>query len=59
MSIDVRGGLSFASHDSGACWVESHPDTTLLSLDETFALARRQNARLFGAELERCRARCG
>ena len=43
----------FAGRASGERWVAAHPQTTLLSLEEAFALARRQNARLFGEELAR------
>ncbi len=43
----------FASHTSGERWQAKHPETVLLSLDEAFALAKRSNAHLFGAELAR------
>jgi alkylmercury lyase len=41
----------FGSLESGRQWTESHPDTALLTLDEAFAFGRRQNRRMFGAEL--------
>jgi alkylmercury lyase len=41
----------FGSPESGRQWTDSHPDTVLLTLDEAFAFGRRQNSRLFGAEL--------
>lgn len=43
----------FASRASGERWVAKHPGTFLYSLDDAFALARRVNARSFGAELAR------
>ena len=43
----------FGSPESGRQWTESHPDTVLLTLDEAFAFGRRQNRRMFGAELAR------
>ncbi|MGH7500685.1 MAG: organomercurial lyase [Longimicrobiales bacterium] len=43
----------FADPASGERWVAAHRQTTLVSLEDAFALARRQNARLFGQELER------
>jgi len=44
----------FASRASGERWRAKHPDKTLLlSLDEGFALVKRINAHLFGAELVR------
>jgi len=46
----------FASRASGERWVAKHPGKWLLSLDEAFALAKRQNARLFAWGLERRRA---
>jgi len=46
----------FASRASGERWQAKHPDKTLLlSLDEAFALVKRINAHLFGAELARRR----
>lgn len=45
----------FASRASGERWVAKHPGKWLLSLDEACALAKRQNARLFGWGLERGR----
>lgn len=41
----------FGTPESGRRWTGSHPDTVLLPLDEAFAFGRRQNARMFGAEL--------
>lgn len=41
----------FGSPKSGGQWTDSHPDTVLLTLDEAFAFGRRQNSRMFGAEL--------
>lgn len=41
----------FASRGSAEHWVAAHPQTMLLSLDDAFALGKRQNARLFGSEL--------
>ena len=41
----------FASRSSGEAWTAKHPGTFLYSLDEAFALAKRLNARNFGAEL--------
>lgn len=38
----------FASHTSGMRWQAAHPETVLLTLDESVMLAKRQNARLFG-----------
>jgi len=46
----------FASRASGERWVAKHPGKWLLSLEEAFALAKRQNARLFARGLERRRA---
>lgn len=46
----------FASRASWERWQAKHPETVLLALDEAFALAKRQNAHLFGAELARPRA---
>ncbi|MGH8257344.1 MAG: organomercurial lyase, partial [Steroidobacteraceae bacterium] len=46
----------FASRTSGEHWRARHSETVLLSLDDAFALAKRQNAHLFGPELARCRA---
>lgn len=43
----------FADRASGERWVAAHPQTTLHSLDDAYALARRQNARVFGEELAR------
>lgn len=43
----------FASRASGERWVDQHPGTVLLSLDEAFAFAKRLNARLYGKELMR------
>jgi len=43
----------FASRASGARWVSKHPGTFLYSLGDAFALAKRLNARNFGAELSR------
>ena len=45
----------FASQASGERWVAKHPGKVLLSLDEAFALARRLNGQVFGAELARRR----
>jgi alkylmercury lyase-like protein len=41
----------FASRASGERWVAKHRDTFLVSLDDAFALAKRLNARNFGAGL--------
>lgn len=46
----------FTTRAGGERWVAKHPKTVLLSLGEAFAWGKRQNARLFGAELERRRA---
>lgn len=43
----------FASRASGNRWVEKHPGTFLYTLDDAFALAKRFNAKNFGAVLER------
>lgn len=43
----------FTSRASGEHWVATHPKTVLLSLDEAFEWAKRQNARMFGSELAR------
>lgn len=43
----------FASRSSGERWVAKHPGTFLYSVDEAFALAKRLNAKNFGAELAR------
>lgn len=43
----------FADRESGERWVTSHSNAMLLSLDEAYALARRQNAGVFGQELAR------
>lgn len=45
----------FGSQDSGERWVAKRPETVLLSLEEAHEWAKRQNARLFGAELARRR----
>lgn len=42
----------FASPVSGERWVARHPGTFLYSLDDAFSLARRLNARNFGAALQ-------
>jgi len=39
--------LFFASQASGERWTAAHPNTRLVSLDEAFAAAKRQNARQF------------
>jgi len=41
----------FGSPESGRRWTDSHPATVLLPLDEAYAFGRRQNSRMFGAEL--------
>lgn len=46
----------FASRASGERWTAKHPDTFLYSLDDAFELAKRFNARSFGAELARRQA---
>jgi alkylmercury lyase len=46
----------FASRASGDRWVAKHSGKVLLSLDEAFALSRRLNAQVFGAELARLNA---
>ena len=46
----------FASRASGERWQAKHPATVLLSLDEAFALGKRINEHLFGAELARRKA---
>jgi hypothetical protein len=46
----------FTSRASGERWVATHAQTMLLSLNEALTLARRQNARMYGAELARRRA---
>lgn len=43
----------FASRTSGERWTAGHPSTFLYRLEEAFALAKRLNARNFGAELAR------
>lgn len=43
----------FASRVSGERWVSKHPGTFLYSLEDSFALAKRHNARNFGLELAR------
>ena len=43
----------FASRSSGERWVAKHPGTFLYSLEHSFALAKRYNARNFGLELNR------
>ena len=43
----------FSSRLSGERWVAKHPDTFLCSLDDAFSIAKRLNARTFGAELAR------
>jgi alkylmercury lyase len=43
----------FSSLQSGERWADKHPGTFLYSLEEAFALAKRLNARNFGAELAR------
>lgn len=43
----------FASPESGERWVARHPETFLLSLDETFAFIKRFNRHMFGTELAR------
>jgi alkylmercury lyase len=40
----------FASRASGERWVAKHPETMLLSLEEAFALGKRQNVRVFGPD---------
>ncbi len=49
----------FACRASGERWVEKHPGTFLYSLGDAFELARRLNARNFGAELVRRGAEAG
>jgi alkylmercury lyase len=46
----------FASRASAERWQVKHPETALPSLDEAFALAKRQNAHLFGTELAQRRS---
>jgi alkylmercury lyase len=41
----------FRSAEDAAPWVSEHPGTSLLSLDEAFALGQLTNARNFGDEL--------
>lgn len=41
----------FASGASADRWVAEHPQTDVLSLHESFKLAKRQNAMVFGEEL--------
>lgn len=43
----------FVSRSSGERWVGKHPGTFLYSLNDSFALAKRLNARNFGLELAR------
>jgi alkylmercury lyase len=43
----------FASRSSGEHWVHKHPGTFLYSLNDSFELAKRHNARNFGLELAR------
>lgn len=43
----------FTSRTSGERWVAKHPGTFLYSVEDAFALARRANAKYFGAELAR------
>ena len=43
----------FTSRSSGERWMAKHPGTFLYSLEEAFVLAKRLNARNFGAELAR------
>lgn len=43
--------LFFASPEAGATWVEEHPGTFLLSLDQGFELGRRFNGLRLGPEL--------
>jgi alkylmercury lyase len=43
----------FASRASGERWMAKHPGTFLYPLAEAFALAKRLNAKNFGAELAR------
>lgn len=45
----------FASRESGERWIAKHPETFLLSVGEVFAVMRRINMRMFGAELARRR----
>jgi hypothetical protein len=40
----------FADRASGERWVATHPQTTLLPLEDVFAFSKRQNARPFGRE---------
>lgn len=42
----------FASAESGAAWVEGHPGTFLLSLEDAVELARRTNRARYGEALE-------
>ncbi|HSH59875.1 MAG TPA: organomercurial lyase [Acidimicrobiales bacterium] len=44
--------LFFASPEAGATWVDEHPGTFLLSLDQGFELGRRFNGLRLGAALE-------
>lgn len=39
----------FGSSESGRQWMESHPSTVLLSLDEALAFGRCKNKKMFGA----------
>lgn len=43
----------FASRESAARWTAKHPGTFVYSLDQAVELARRLNAKVFGAELSR------
>ena len=43
----------FGSRASGERWLAKHPGTFLNSVDEAFSLAKRLNARIFGAEKAR------
>jgi alkylmercury lyase len=43
--------LMFASGEAGARWVDDHPGTFLVSLDDAFELGRRVNALRFGPAL--------
>lgn len=44
----------FASPASGKRWQAAHPETALLTLDESVMLAKRQNAWLFGSQAGTC-----
>lgn len=46
----------FTSRSSGERWVKKHPGTFLYSLDDAFVLAKRLNAKNFGAELAQRRS---